>query len=416
LTQNQRPTVPRPDHTAGAGRTAPRAGIARPANQTRPAQVRPGQNGARPAQPMARRPVPQAEAQQDRREMDLTAILQKLVPIFTAVAVILFSAVLWKMWPNGWPLVLRDDSQAPRVAQIYTTGAIRLNEVMSSNSKVLIDRSGNSPDWVEVINTSDHSVNIGGWSLAPTENSASVFTFPDYTLQAGQCVVVYCDNKLRNTAGEDFHAPFALSSRGDTLMLFNAGGAAVDTVQIPALQRNQSYVRTGTAVWETTFSATPAMANTEDAYATFTSVRTSDVIQISEFMASNTMYMPDASLMHYDYIELHNTSAQPVSLGGYFLSDSADDPRRCVLPDVMIPANGYVVVFASGKEGVQPDGTLHVSFSLGTEKETVILCNPMGQVVQAVPYDMLADNQAATLTADGSWVVGQTPTPGAANP
>ncbi|MFW6154448.1 MAG: CotH kinase family protein [Planctomycetota bacterium] len=45
-----------------------------------------------------------------------------------------------------------------------------------------------------------------------------------------------------------------------------------------------------------------------------------------------------------DAIELHNTTASPIDIGGWYLSDSADDYRKFRIPDgTTIPAGGYVV-------------------------------------------------------------------------
>ena len=44
--------------------------------------------------------------------------------------------------------------------------AIRINEFMASNSETLEDQNGETPDWIELYNTSDRPVNLQGLCLS----------------------------------------------------------------------------------------------------------------------------------------------------------------------------------------------------------------------------------------------------------
>lgn len=118
-----------------------------------------------------------------------------------------------------------------------------------------------------------------------------------------------------------------------------------------------------------------------------------------------------------DWIELYNELAQPVSLGGWFLSDDPEEPRKWVFPAAAtIGPHGYLLVFASGGGAVFPDGPFHVNFSLSQGGERLQLSRPDGVVVSewAIPEQY----------PDGAWGVGgggddrgflSRATPGAAN-
>ena len=76
----------------------------------------------------------------------------------------------------------------------------------------------------------------------------------------------------------------------------------------------------------------------------------SQSVRVNEAVSSNASAFVDEDGEASDWIELYNLGADPVRLGGYGLSDRPDEPFRWIVPDVEIPAGGYLVVFASGKD------------------------------------------------------------------
>jgi len=73
-------------------------------------------------------------------------------------------------------------------------------------------------------------------------------------------------------------------------------------------------------------------------------------VVINEVCASNLESAIDSDGATPDWIELHNTGATPVSLFNWSLSDDAAKPGMWVFPDVTLPANGFLTVFASDKD------------------------------------------------------------------
>jgi len=73
-------------------------------------------------------------------------------------------------------------------------------------------------------------------------------------------------------------------------------------------------------------------------------------LSISEFLASNSgASLVDQDGDSSDWIEIHNNGSAAVSLAGYSLTDDATDLDQWTFPNISIPANGYLVVFASQK-------------------------------------------------------------------
>ena len=105
---------------------------------------------------------------------------------------------------------------------------------------------------------------------------------------------------------------------------------------------------------------------------------------ITEFLAENSGVAPalvDEDGAPSDWIEIHNSGTTAMSTNGYFLSDDAGDLKKWAFPDVSIPAGGYIVVFASGKERAVAGSQLHTNFSLSAGGEFLGLTKPDGLTV-----------------------------------
>ena len=336
-----------------------------------------------------------------------------LLAIIGAAAVAL-SLVLQCIWPNGFPIHRSADTAvatARQVSEIYSEGPLRINELMTSNRTTITLDGDVSPDWIEVINISGGDVNLGGYTLSKTADDVRTFTFPQMTLGAGECALVYADSRLRDEAGADLHAPFRLSSAGDTLMLFNAHGTAIDTVNIVALPPDQSYIRRDTRSWEISDTPTPALANTQENYQMLHQPVEGSPVVISEIMSTNETIYGDENGQYYDYIELFNRSGEAVNLDGWYLSDDADSLRKWRIPALTLQPGQCAVIHASKLDRRDDPAHLHANFGLSSEGETVLLVNSQGRIMDRVEFGLLKADQAYALGADGSWSTAA-PSPG----
>lgn len=104
---------------------------------------------------------------------------------------------------------------------------------------------------------------------------------------------------------------------------------------------------------------------------------------ISEFMASNKKGITDEDGDHSDWIEIKNTATAAADLSGWSLTDELANPRKWLFPAVTIPANGQIVVFASGKDRAAAGQNLHTNFSLSVSGEYLALVRPDNTVATA---------------------------------
>lgn len=381
-------------------------------------QQRGGQRPSRPyaPDPQRGRPAPRRSTPPPRRaSRALPYGFGRLAIIALVIAAAGFG--LQKAWPNGFPLVKRASGtvkKAAAITEIHSSGPLRINEIMSSNRDTLSIADGSSPDWVEIINVSDKSVDLAGYQLAESAGSALVFTFPEMWLEPDECALVYCDSRLREEAGQELHAPFKLSSSGGTLMLFNAADTAVDTVNIPALGRDCSYARVSASAWEESILPTPGLPNSEENYRALNEAASDSPVIVNEIMSRNRSTLEDENGQFYDYIELYNRSDETVELGGWYLSDDSANARKWRFPEISLAPGEYLVVYASKLDRSDDPEHLHTNFALSSEGEEVVLANASGRVMDSVEFGLLKADVAYARQADGGWAQ-SSGTPGRAN-
>lgn len=109
-------------------------------------------------------------------------------------------------------------------------------------------------------------------------------------------------------------------------------------------------------------------------------------VEITEFMASNSSTLKDEDNEYPDWIEIFNPQEGPINLEGWYLTDDRDDRTQWRFPDITLDGNGYLVVFASGKDRSDPGGQLHTNFKLSADGEYLGLVMPNGMTVVSEFY------------------------------
>ncbi len=102
-----------------------------------------------------------------------------------------------------------------------------------------------------------------------------------------------------------------------------------------------------------------------------------DVV-INEFMAINDKTLQDEDGNYPDWIELHNASADDVSLTGWFITDDLNEVTKWQFPDITLAADEYLIIFASGKDRKLEKDKLHTNFKLSGSGEFLALVKPGG--------------------------------------
>ena len=112
------------------------------------------------------------------------------------------------------------------------------------------------------------------------------------------------------------------------------------------------------------------------------SARTQANPVITEFMADNASTIRDNFGAYSDWIEVHNPTAAPIPLAGWYLTDTATELRKWQFPEVTLAPGEFLVVWASGSSQRNPAQPLHTNFSLRAAGEYLALVAPDGVTIQ----------------------------------
>jgi len=191
-------------------------------------------------------------------------------------------------------------------------GAVVINEVLAHSH-------AEASDWIELHNTTGTTVDIGGWFISDSnENLFKYQIAGGTTIGPNGYLVLYEDLNFGNTNDPDAYEPFALSENGERLYLSSAQNDAItgyrSTEDFGASETGISFGRyykasTNNYNFVAMEENTPGSANSYP--------------KVGPIVISEIMYNPDwpeggsYTNDQYEYVELHNISAEPVTLYDY---------------------------------------------------------------------------------------------------
>ena len=137
-----------------------------------------------------------------------------------------------------------------------------INEFMADNGATLAGPDGSNPDWIELYNGGNESVDLGGMYLTDNINNPMKWKFPDNTvIEAGGFLLIWADNA---SDLDGLHCGFGLRANGETIdLLASDGTTLIDSVTYEKQIQDVSYGRLpdGSENWVHMLSATPGWGN-----------------------------------------------------------------------------------------------------------------------------------------------------------
>jgi len=124
---------------------------------------------------------------------------------------------------------------------IHAHAGVIISEFLAENDGGLSDENGDTPDWIELFNSSASPVNLAGWRLTDTPTNLAKWFFPATTLPPGGYLVVFASGKDRATNGAPLHANFQINNGGGYLALVDSSGVVASEFDYPAQHRNVSF-------------------------------------------------------------------------------------------------------------------------------------------------------------------------------
>ena len=292
-----------------------------------------------------------------------------------------------------------------------------ISEVMPSNATAVTDENGKYPDWIEIWNSTDKAINLSGLGLSDRGDSVR-FLFPDVSLEADGRAVIFCDNTNQSSVNRAFHAKFKLSSVGETIYLYDPNAYLIDSCKYPIMASDESWALVDGEFRNVNWYS-PGYENTEEGHRQYReSISVSDgSVIINEVMADPITGLRDDEDELCDWVELYNTTDRDIPLSGLGLSDNEGKPLKWRFPDnAVIPAKGYYIVLCTGKDRMdRVKKAPHSNFRISAEKETIILADSQGHVLDRVMIDNLPLDCSWGRNEAGQMQVFETPTPSLPN-
>jgi len=103
---------------------------------------------------------------------------------------------------------------------------VAVTEFMANNTKTVLDDDGHHSDWIELYNSSDRPIGLGGWYLTDDPAKLTLWQFPmGVTLLPKSYLIVWASGLDRTNPAAPLHANFKLSAdAGSYLGLFYSDG------------------------------------------------------------------------------------------------------------------------------------------------------------------------------------------------
>ncbi len=279
-------------------------------------------------------------------------------------------------YPNGTgPFVIMPPTFEAQnsISTPVSPGDLVINEFMASNQSNMADQNGEYDDWLELHNTTSSPINLAGFRLSDLLSNNSMWIFPDTFIAPNDYLIIWLDNQEFQTG---LHTNFKLSGGGEELGLWDLFGNVVDTITFGAQSNNITTGRYPNGTGPFMF-----LPPTFHAQNLTTLVNPGDLV-INEFMAENQTTMTDQNGEYDDWIELYNTTNNPIDLTGFTLSDNLGISTMWTFPDTFIAAQGYLIIWADDQ--IQPG--LHANFKLGAGGEEIGLWDNFGGLIDSITF------------------------------
>ena len=292
---------------------------------------------------------------------------------------------------------------------------ILINEIMA-NPKGLVSLP--ETEYVELHNTTEQAISLTDWWFVYDKTQVKL---SELTVPAGGYVVLYRANRAITVAPNGLQMPLEkfpaqLNNNGKLLQLYDANGVLHDEVYYDKAIAAVSWERCGEEWISCTDErgGTPGEGNSCRASNNETPITpeepeepaptyTTGCIWINEVMADPNGLV---ALPQTEYVELHNRSDQRINLENWqFLY--GDKPT--LLTDYKLPAQGYVVLYRSGRE-IKVDaqgGALPLEkfpSALLNAGKTLSLVDPTGQVIDQITYEKAKAGIAWERSATGLYL------------
>ncbi len=302
---------------------------------------------------------------------------------------------------------------APTSTPTFTNaaGSLMIHEILADN-RTTLNVAGSFPDIIELRNNGATAASLSGMSLTDDPALKDKFVFPiGTTIAAGGYLIVYADIG----SGGGLHTGFGLNADGDLVQLYGTiglGQPLVDSIAFGAQAPDFSIGRTG-ATLETWTLCTPTIGAANTPVATLAGPAG---ITINEWLGNPDYQWDD------DFLELYNSAAQPVAIGGMTVTnDFINYPALRTLPALSFIAPASFLRMDGKGSTATPGNAGELPFKINGLASWLALIGQNGSFVDRVDVVSQPADGSTGRAPDGSatfanfGLPGGLPSPGASN-
>ncbi len=245
---------------------------------------------------------------------------------------------------------------------------IKINEILPRNKGNFMTEEGDFPGYIEIINTSNDTVNLKTYSLSNDINTPYKYNLPDISLKKGEIYLFYTGTN----SSQDNYTSFKLLEKKGQVILSNKN-KIVDIIEYEDLPNGFAYIKENDTFYQGS-NITPGYANDKTGIKKYNETinNTNNDLVINEVMNENNSYLPQNGGSYYDWIEIKNTSKSTINLKNYYLTTKESIKDMYNLPDVNLKPGEYYILMASGDTNLSNNTYNHTNFKI-SEIESIYL-------------------------------------------
>ena len=264
-------------------------------------------------------------------------------------------------------------------------GMVVINEVYTFSDQKNID----DLDYIELYNTSNDAVDLGGLLLWEGGGPEEAWTIPaGKTIPAHGYLVIECDKEgLHNDPAN--YPSWGLSKNDEHIVLADARQNVIDEVTTPNLSENEAYGRKtdGAAEWVVFSQLTPG--GTNDGTPEREEVVNTSGVYINEVFTNDqdnqTADWDDTK----DFVEFYNATDEDIDMAGFTIYDDKreEDSKYTFPANTVIKAHSFLTF------DVYKDNTDGPAMGLGKGGDAIFLYNADGVLVDVMETGDFEDDE-----------------------
>ncbi len=328
---------------------------------------------------------------------------------------------------------------------------IQINEIVSSNTDLHFDEDGDSPDWIEIYNYSDQTLNLSGVGITDDPEDLSKWVFPSMVIEPDDFLVIFASDKDRTELVNQWDAKI---DWGDSWHYWVGLSAPVDDWELP---------ETDISFWSTGNSGFGYGDNDDNT----TIPQTISIYIKKEFIVDDPSIV-NKMIFHLDYddgyvaylngIEFSRRNLGPVGSSVYYNTtttglheaeiysggspepeeiDLASFPLETGTNTLAIEVHNYshnssdlscipflTLGYNTEIENISepnpllnlPAAYLHTNFKLSSDGETILISDSNEVILDSITFGSIQTNMSLGRLNEGeNWFIFDEPTPGTTN-